>query len=150
MYRVSMVLFVVVMLMMMPKCEARDRFTVEFQPLRKETLIAEITWQALNVVDALQTVQIAKNPACYQEVGTINQVFGINHPSVGQAIGFFALFGVLHYGTAKVLEAVADKHPSFYNVQRVFEYGGLIYKANVVKNNADYGLGLNHSRSCVE
>ncbi len=115
-------------------------FSVMFQST--ETNVTEASWQALNVIDAMQTDQIAKNPKCYQEVGTLSLLTG-NHPTTHQAILGSALFGVLHYGVAKLIDYTDSP-----TIQRIYQYGGLIFKGWNDNRNREIGLGLNHSRGC--
>src|SRR5208282_1212407 len=115
-------------------------FSVMFQST--ETDVTEASWQALNVIDAMQTDQIAKNPKCYQEVGTLHYIAG-NHPTTHQAILGSALFGVLHYGVAKLIEYTDSPR-----LQRIYQYSGLIFKGWNDNRNREIGLGLNHSRGC--
>lgn len=113
----------------------------------KETVIAEATWQGLNVVDMLQTVQIAKNPKCYQEVGQLG-VLG-NHPSTAQVYAGLALFSVLHYVIAKGIDHLVVENKDYMVLQRVYQYSNILYKGYIIQQNASYGIGLNRSRGCI-
>jgi hypothetical protein len=122
-----------------------DKMQLNFGFENKETLIAELTWQALNVIDTMQTVQIAKNPECFQEVGTLSLLYG-NHPTVSQVYIGSAIFGVAHYLVAKGIDHLVQENPDYMVVQRVFQYGNLAYKTWDVNRNRNIGLGLTSSQ----
>lgn len=128
-------------LMLTAVAHAGDRqFSVEFS---KETTVEEAVWQAMNVVDTLQTIQIAKNPKCFQEVGQLGWFTG-PHPSKTQVIEVSALFSVAHYGTTLLLENYGPRW-----AQRVWQFGNFGYKGHTIIQNANYGIDLDHSRDCV-
>jgi len=54
--------------------------------------IAEVSWQALNVIDSVQTIKIAKNPDEFYER---NFLYG-RHPSVGRVVALKAGSAILH------------------------------------------------------
>lgn len=126
----------------------RPAFSVAFKPLSFETAAQELSWQGLNVVDMFQTIQIAKNGQCFQEVGTLSFLTG-PHPSERSAIGGSILFGVLHYGGTRLIENLVDENPNYRILQRIWGYGGLLLKGQNDWHNHQIGLGLDSSRSCV-
>lgn len=129
-------------------------FSVVFQPMSRETNIEEGVWQFLNVIDLLQSIQIAKNPACYSEVGTPALLGSGPHPSVGATIGFSALFSVGHYLVSRGIETLLDNERAEDNyedyriLQRWWQFGSMAPKLYTVVNNQRLGLGLTHSRGC--
>lgn len=123
----------------------RTHFYVGFA--NKETTAAEIVWQMLNVVDTLQTLQIAKNPKCYQEVGQLSIIS--NHPSTNQVYVGMAAFAAFHYLVAKGIDHLVVGNPDYMVIQRVFQYSNLAYKAYTIESNAHYGIGMTHSPDCV-
>jgi len=71
-------------------------------PLSSETRVEEGVWQAVNVVDALQTVSIVgEHPDCFAEIGE----FGINgqHPDNAQIEAYHVAYGFIHYGVTWLL-----------------------------------------------
>lgn len=118
-----------------------------FSAMSAETNTEEATWQALNVVDTLQTVQIARNPTCYEEVGTLRMFTG-PHPSVKGAVLGGIGFSIAHYVAARAIENLVDYNPDYRVVQRVFQFGGLLWKGQVVYHNDKIGLKVGHSRQC--
>jgi hypothetical protein len=123
----------------------RTGFYVGFA--NRETTATEIAWQLLNVVDTAQSVQIAKNPTCYNETGQLSLLAG-SHPSVrGVYLGMGA-FAVLHYVIAKGINQLVIENPDYMVVQRVYQYGNLAFKGYTIENNARIGLDLTHSRGC--
>ncbi len=124
---------------MLNRCEAAD-FNVKLSP---ETSVEEAVWQAMNVVDTFQTVQMTKNPACYKEVGQVAWFYG-PHPTERQAIGTLAVFGLIHFGVTELIEHVGPRW-----AQRAWQATNIGYKAHVIIDNADYGLDFDHSRSCL-
>lgn len=110
-----------------------------FRPMSAETNIQEGVWQVLNVIDTLQTIEIAKNPSCYEEVGTARMFVGA-HPSKKEAIGVGIGFGVLHYIVTRSLENLVDRNPDYRVLQRTWQYTGYVWKGYAVANNHRIGL----------
>jgi hypothetical protein len=104
--------------------------------LSTETRVEEAAWQALNVVDTAQTVQIAQHPDRYWETGTMRPFTG-RHPSTGEALGWMAAFAVGHYAITNALQ----DHPT---LQRFWEAVTLGSKAYVVIGNHSLGIQFNH------
>ncbi len=124
-------------------------FSVMFQPMSKETQVQEVIWQSMNVVDALQSIQIAKQPACYEEVGTPRLLGSGPHPSEGATVGYAGLFAVGHYAISRLLEnLVEDSDGDYRLLQRIWEYSTIFAKGMTISNNARLGLGLTHARGC--
>lgn len=111
-----------------------------------ETTVAEASWQALNIIDTMQTIQTAKNPACYKELGQMSIVS--EHPSVKEVYIGMAVFSVAHYLVAKGLDHLVIHDQNYMVLQRIYQYTGLVFKGYSIGHNASIGLGLNHSKSC--
>lgn len=111
-------------------------FNVVFTP---EATAQEVVWQALNVVDAYQTVYIANHPAQYMEVGQAGIVCG-DHPSKGAAIATMAGFAVLHYAVTVGLENLVQTNPDYRVLQRVWEYTTIGLKVAQIAQNHAYGI----------
>jgi len=113
----------------------------KFKPfaMSTETNIQEAVWQAMNVVDMLQTIEIAKNPTCYQEVGTLSMLYG-NRISKKDAVIGSAIFGVLHYAATRGIESLIDRNPDYRVLQRVWQYTGYGWKGHTLYKNHEIGL----------
>lgn len=117
--------------------ESREHhFNVVFSP---ETTAQEVVWQALNIVDGLQTRDIAGHPDRFQEVGQV-AVPCSNHPSKSCATLVIALFGIAHYAISVGLENLVQENPDYRVLQRVWQYGSFVYKAPIVLHNHNIGL----------
>jgi hypothetical protein len=71
-------------------------------PLSTETRVEEGVWQSVNLIDALQTVNmVGEHPNCFAEVGEL----GINgrHPDSSQIEAYHAAYGLIHYGVTWLL-----------------------------------------------
>lgn len=90
--------------------------------LSTETKVEETTWQALNVIDTVQTVQMQRQPLCYQETGE----FGINgrHPSEAAIVGFQAAMGLVHFGMTELFEHTRDAQGAEW-LTRTFEIASI-------------------------
>lgn len=63
-------------------------------------------FQALTVVDALQTIKIAKTPGLIE----LNPIMGAN-PSVGTVVAFFTVRNIIHH---QVVERVPQKYKDWF------------------------------------
>ncbi len=66
-------------------------------PFTKGDWQYQLTWTAVHVVDAAQTMEIAKNPDQYEEH---NVLLG-KHPSEGAVVGFMVFGAIAHWGIAR-------------------------------------------------
>jgi hypothetical protein len=105
--------------------------------LSRETVIEESVWQAENVVDLMQTTQISRQPARYDEVGTMSPFTG-PHPSEGQVVFFSALFGGLHFAATDLIAEHLDSVSPWF--VRSWEAGSLCFKTRVILHNREIGL----------
>ena len=94
----------------------------------KVDTIRESTWQAIHVLDFMQTRQIARRPTLFSER---NPVLG-KYPSEGKVIAYFAL-GALTHGV------ISYYLPKPY--RESFQYVTILFSAGVVATN--FGVGLN-------
>jgi hypothetical protein len=108
-------------------------------PMSTETNIQEGVWQAMNVLDMLQTIEIAKNLQCYEEVGTLSLIYG-NKISKSDAIVGSVGFGILHYLVTRSIESLVDRNPDYRVLQRTWQYTGYVWKGHTVYNNHRIGL----------
>jgi len=92
-------------------------FNVVFSP---ETTAQEVVWQALNVVDGMQTVYIAQNPDRFEETG-VASVFVGAHPSRKDAVAVMALFAVAHYAVTVGIENMVQQDKNYRGLQRLWQ-----------------------------
>jgi len=114
--------------------KAAEPFSVEFKPLKWDTLATEVAWQAENIIDLDQTLQIARDPTHYREVGTMSPLTG-PHPTVRQVWLYSALFGVAHYAVTQTLTNAGHE-----NLARAWSYGSLSAKTWNMRRNESIGL----------
>lgn len=114
--------------------------------------IAETAWQSLNIIDTLQTVQIAKNPNCYRESDIVTRHLIGEHPSQGKAIGIGIVYGVAHFAITKWLDYndTLDEHGEYSSGWHVANISWqaltLLDKGVAVGNNFTIGLTPFNSR----
>lgn len=101
-----------------------------------ETKLEESSWQALHVVDTVQTMEIARNPACYNEV-ELGPIIGY-HPSTGSVAAWSASEIVLHAGVTALME----NYDAPRWVRRGWQSIWLGSAANGVAVNFRAGLGV--------
>lgn len=139
---VAIIAILVLVLMMCTTSHAQEaydgphHFNVVFS---KETTAEEVVWQALNVVDGMQTAYVADHPGQYMEVGQAGLLCG-PHPTHGCAIKTMAGFAVIHYLVSVGIENLVQENPDYRVLQRVWQYTGLTYKAYVIGQNHAYGI----------
>lgn len=103
---------------------------------------AEITWQTLNVVDAGQTVTIARNPNSYYEQ---RAAFAIGRqPSEKSVYAFMAGYAVVHYAVYRWLDYEDSEHPGGHWGQALgaWEAVTIAEKGYNVGSNTSVGLAL--------
>ena len=103
---------------------------------------AELTWQAMNVVDLGQTLHIANGVDCYHERNPLTRTLIGRHPSEGAVIGVMVGYSALHFGVSKFLEhQTKTTGRQFWKVMEgAWHVVSLTTKANTVKDNHDIGL----------
>ncbi len=97
---------------------------------------SEKAWQALNVVDAMQTLDVARNPRCYKEGNALTSAVIGEHPSEAEVVGFMVAGAVVHYQISRYMER---KDAPMW-LQKGFKYVSLGGKAITVGNNYSRGL----------
>lgn len=111
--------------------------------------IAESTWVALDAVDTLQTMQLARHPACYREADPIAaSVYGGSNPQASRVLLTNLALIPLHSLVARALdrkvdEANADEdgHPALWNSARIaFHVISIAATGASVANNFSRGL----------
>jgi hypothetical protein len=108
----------------------------------------EYAFHALNAVDMGQTINIAKRPDCWREVGFPTEYLVGNHPSESEVYATILLYSVgYHYANRwldkKVDKAFATDDPNrgiWYVGRAVFNVGWIFAKADTVIDNHDQGL----------
>jgi hypothetical protein len=115
------ILFAFVLSIISLTCRAEELPTLEY------------VYQGLNVVDTLQTIQVAKHPDEYRE---LNPFIG-SHPSDAKVIGAGAVFGIGH---ALLTNYFQEKYsPEFV---KKWEYISIGVKASVVTHNYIIGVRI--------
>jgi hypothetical protein len=116
--------------------EGPHHFNVVFTP---ETTVAEVAWQALNVIDTEQTLYISRHPDKFQESGQA-EMFAGTHPSKKGVLLTMIGFAVVHYAVTVGIENLVEENPDYRVLQRVWQYSTLGYKTYVVAQNRAYGI----------
>ena len=102
-----------------------------------ETRVEEGVFQALHVVDVLQTLAIANHSGCYNEVGDVYEIFS-EHPSRTEVLEWGVGYAALHAGVTHLIET----HTSTRWPQRVWQAITIVGTANSVRVNWEAGLRL--------
>jgi hypothetical protein len=95
----------------------------------KDTII-EITWQAINVIDYFQTMEIARNPQEWEEY---NPILG-KHPTTDEVTIYFITYALVHAGVSYILP---DKYRVWF---QGITFG---YTISCVTNNMSAGIRIN-------
>jgi hypothetical protein len=133
---------------------------IPFNPQNEQTNsnTAEGAWLVLDAVDTLQTVQIAKHPACYREADPIAaKLYGSDHPNVGRVIGTNLILALGHTMVTSWLDDEVARHEMLnddsvgpWYVGRVVWHVVLIVgTGSAVAGNHSLGLGLTSANTCA-
>lgn len=72
---------------------------------------AEGAFLALDTIDTLQTINIAKHPKCWREADPFAaKMYGTDHPSVGEVVGVNLALMLVHTMVASWLDDEVAKH----------------------------------------
>lgn len=112
----------VVALLVLGGCAA---LPMPFQPITQDTSnAAEGAFLVLATVDTLQTVQIAKHPACYYERDPLARaLYGTRHPSVGKVIGVNLVMITAHTMVASWLDDKVAAENARYDTEDKYGVG---------------------------
>lgn len=99
-----------------------------------DTSKAEIAWQTIHVVDAMQTVSIATRQ-CYHEADPITRRIIGKHPN---QLNVALWWAGTAFGHAFVSKKLKDDHPKLYKFWQILTIGRSAY---VVTQNHKIGLG---------
>lgn len=109
--------------------------------------VYEKAWHTMNIIDAGQTIHIAREPSCYKEVGFPTQHLIGSHPSETEVYITMAAFGLAyHYGSRWLDRQVNKREPGTQSQgnwiigRAAFQGVMLIGKAGTIMNNADIEL----------
>lgn len=70
---------------------------------------AELSWQAIHLIDTAQTITIARSPNClYERDPVAAAVYGSKNPSVGRVVITNAAMGALHWAAGSWLDRHAE------------------------------------------
>ena len=100
---------------------------------------SEIAWQAMHVLDAAQTVQIAKNTPCRRESNPFTQMLIGEYPEESNVYKWWAGTAIVHYVFHKWLDKKAEK----INLDIAIRGVDLAHKFNTVHNNNSNGIKYN-------
>ena len=113
----------------------------------REMPVYEKAWHAMNVIDAGQTIHIAREPSCYREVGFPTQALIGSHPSETEVYLTMAAFGLAYHYTSRWLDRKIASKPSGTQAQGnwiigrgIFQGVLLVGKGATILNNADIEL----------
>ena len=95
----------------------------------------EKAWQAMNIIDGMQTMNIARNPKCFYERDSISRSIIGDHPSEAEAAALMVGYGVAHYYVSRLLE---DNAPKWAN--KVWQYTMIGTKGFTIASNHNIGL----------
>lgn len=101
----------------------------------------EIAWQALNLIDAGQTVTIARQPTQWHEVNYVSVRIVGEHPSEGRALALMAGYAVAHAGIAYLLDCKDPGSGPWHVASVAWGYATLTEKGLTVANNYRLGIG---------
>lgn len=110
---------------------------------------AEGTFIALDTIDTLQTVQIAKHPQCWREADPMAaKIYGTDHPSAGAVVGINFALMIAHTMVASWLDDEVAKHDMandgsvgpWYVGRIAFHTVSILYSGAAVLHNK--GLGI--------
>lgn len=104
-----------------------------------ETRAEETVYQTLHVVDAAQTLEIARHP-CYREAES-RWLLGA-HPSQGRVLGAMAATGAAHALVTDMLEA----HDASPTTKRIWQFVTIGAQAEAVGNNISIGIRVGGTR----
>lgn len=113
---------------------------------------AEIAWQAINLIDAGQTVTIARRPFSYSESGLAHLAIG-RQPTERKTEEFFAISALAHYAISDWLARQADStgRAGWQTALRAWYVLTIGYSAYNVGRNASMGIPVfGSSRSAPE
>lgn len=66
-------------------------------PREHGSRVAEKTWLALDAIDTMQTVQIARNPSCFREANPLAaSLYGDDHPQAGRVVSTNVVLALVH------------------------------------------------------
>jgi hypothetical protein len=120
---------------------------------------AEYAWLALDVVDTMQTVTIARSPDCLYEADPLaRMLYGSAHPSVGRVLGVNAAMAGAHYqlgawldrNTERALSDEDNSNAGLWYVGRAAFYGlSFLGSGTAVIGNVQLGIKpLSHVTRC--
>lgn len=107
----------------------------------QDTIIREVSWQGLRLIDMRQTMSIADQPERYHE---INPVIG-RHPSREWVVGYFVLSGIAHIAAVHFLpNSLVIDLPLFgateFSPKRNLQVGSFAATAALIIHNESIGL----------
>jgi hypothetical protein len=112
---------------------------------------AELAWQALNVADTVQTLQVAQHPQCWREANPLSRALIGEHPSSGEVGVLMVTYAYTHAAISTWLDAKtraaidndSGARGAWYTGRIIWHVAGLLTKGTTVANNANLGLWPN-------
>lgn len=110
---------------------------------------AELSWLALDAIDTMQTVQIARHPKCYRETDKVaSRMYGSDHPDVGKVVAINLALAFGHTVVTSWLDDKVAEHEmkndgsvgSWYVGRIVWHAVGILGTGAAVAGN--FGIGL--------
>lgn len=124
-------------------------------PREHGSRVAEKTWLALDTIDTMQTVQIARNPSCFREANPVAaSLYGSDHPSGGRVVLTNALLGLVHSKVSRWFDdrvAIArvrddDSVGPWYVGRIAWHAVSLVGTSAAVANNFSQGINPTSAR----
>jgi hypothetical protein len=102
----------------------------------------ELVWQAGNIVDLGQTIHMASAPKCFKEINPVTRTIIGEHPSTGEVVGIFIVYGAGHALISKAIqERVEETNKKSWKALEVIWHAlSLGTKGNTIKDNHAEGL----------
>lgn len=144
-------LFIVAVLAMLVLLSGCASFPVPLNPQSEQqnSDYAEGAFLALDTIDTLQTINIAKHPNCWREADPFAaKIYGTDHPSVGKVIGINIALMLAHTMLASWLDDEVATHESandgsvgpWYVGRIVFHVVSIVGSGAAVLNNKHLGI----------
>jgi hypothetical protein len=108
--------------------------------LRPEAQATEAAWQALNVVDAGETVTIAREPGLYHEADPLGRLELGEHPTTGRVYAVMAAEGVAHLIITRWLDHEDHGTGAWHAASIAWQAVTLGWKGYDVGHNAAIGI----------
>ena len=96
----------------------------------------EYAFHTLNLIDAGQTMHVARSPECWRESGVPTKYILGDHPNQSEVLPLFLVYSAVYHYANRWL----DKRPKYRTFQRIYNVSMIGAKAWTVYNNNAKGL----------